>query len=59
MKDSQVHVEREAGGVKNVKDLRSLHWGLAKIFDMRISSLSHTVTSMLENVLFGCVRSRW
>ena len=36
IKESQVRIEREAGGVKNVKDLRSLHWGLAKIFDMRI-----------------------
>ena len=38
-KEPQVLTEKQADGVKCVRDLRSLHWGLAKVCDTRIPVL--------------------
>jgi len=48
-----VLTEEQADGVKCVRDLRSLHWVLAKVCNMRSSVL---VMHWKDLVLFGCIK---
>jgi len=52
-KEPQVLTEKQADGVKCVRDLRSLHWGLAKVCDTRIPVL---VVHWKDLVLLGCIK---